>query len=151
TSDLKHIDDHYLQSIREDVLVARKATVRCASVMNWDQIEQTNETYTPSDPTKTPVLTNHAITETSNGGAAVGGVPGAASNNGSAVPTYQGGTTGSGTTSKTDTETTYQLNKTVQKTVRAPGAVTRLSVSVMLDDDPANPNDALLQRVKNAV
>ena len=143
--------EHNLQAMLDNVLGPGKATVRVAAVMNWDQIEQTDETYTPGDPTKTPVLTNHAITETSNGGAAVGGVPGAASNNGSAVPTYQGGTTGSGTTSKTDTETTYQLNKTVQKTVRAPGAVTRLSVSVMLDDDPANPNAALLQSVQTAV
>src|SRR5438309_470155 len=115
--------EHNLQAMLDNVLGPGKATVRVAAVMNWDQIEQTNETYTPSDPTKTPVLTNHAITETSNGGAAVGGVPGAASNNGSAVPTYQGGTAGSGTTSKTDTETTYQLNKTVQKTVRAAGPV----------------------------
>jgi flagellar M-ring protein FliF len=98
------------------------------------------------------VVSSHAITETSNGGGAgVGGVPGAASNNGSTVPTYQGGTSGSGATSKTDTETTYQLSKTVQKTVRAPGAVTRLSVSVMLDDDPSNPNAALIQSVQNAV
>jgi flagellar M-ring protein FliF len=140
-----------LQAMLDNVLGPGKATVRVAALMNWDQIEQTNETYTPGDPTQTPVLTNHSITETSNGGAAVGGVPGAASNNGPAVPTYQGGTTGGGTTSKTDTETTYQLNKSVQKTVRAPGAVTRLSVSVMLDDDPNNPNAALVQNVQNAV
>src|SRR5438445_5672664 len=83
--------EHNLQAMLDNVLGPGKATVRVAAVMNWDQIEQTDETYTPGDPTKTPVLTNHAITETSNGGAAVGGVPGAASNNGSAVPTSQGG------------------------------------------------------------
>ncbi|TME35932.1 MAG: flagellar M-ring protein FliF [Chloroflexi bacterium] len=80
--------EHNLQAMLDNVLGPGKATVRVAAVMNWDQIEQTDETYTPGDPTKTPVLTNHAITETSNGGAAVGGVPGAASNNGAAVPTY---------------------------------------------------------------
>jgi flagellar M-ring protein FliF len=143
--------EHNLQAMLDNVLGPGKATVRVATVMNWDQIEQTNETYTPGDPTQTPVLTNHSITESSSGGAAVGGVPGAASNNGSSVPTYQGGTTGGGATSKTDTETTYQLNKTTQKTVRAPGAVTRLSVSVMVDDDPSNPNAALIQSVQNAV
>jgi len=142
--------EHNLQAMLDNVLGPGKATVRVAAVMNWDQIEQTNETYTPSDPTQTPVLTNHTITESSNGGAAPGGIPGAASNNAS-VPTYQGGNGGTGTTSKTDTETTYQLNKSVQKTVRAPGALTRLSVSVMLDDDPNNPNAALVQNVQNAV
>jgi flagellar M-ring protein FliF len=139
-----------LQAMLDNVLGPGKATVRVSAVMNWDQIEQTNETYTPGDPTQTPVLTNHTITETSNGGAAAGGVPGAASNNAS-VPTYQGGNGSTGATSKTDTETTYQLNKSVQKTVRAPGAVTRLSVSVMLDDDPNNPNATLVQSVQNAV
>jgi flagellar M-ring protein FliF len=142
--------EHNLQAMLDNVLGPGKATVRVSAVMNWDQIEQTNETYTPGDPTQTPVLTNHTITESSNGGAAAGGIPGAASNN-AAVPTYQGGNGSSGTTSKTDTETTYQLNKSVQKTVRAPGALTRLSVSVMLDDDPNNPNTALVQNVQNAV
>jgi flagellar M-ring protein FliF len=121
--------------------------------MNWDQTEQTSETFTPSDPTQTPIRTSHDITETTNGGtgaAAAGGVPGAASNNG-AVPTYQGGTGATGSTSKTDTQTTYELNKSVQKVVRAPGSVTRLSVSVMLDDDPNNPNAALRQSVQDAV
>src|ERR687886_2687990 len=128
--------EHNLQAMLDNVLGPGRASVRVAAMMNWDQIEQTSETYTPGDPTQTPVLSNHAITETSSGGAAAGGIPGAASNNAS-VPTYQGGNGSSGTTSKTDTETTYQLNKSVQKTVRAPGAVTRLSGSVMLDDDPA--------------
>src|SRR5207248_3565292 len=42
-------------------------------------------------------------------------------------------------------------NKQVQKLVRAPGAVQRLSVSVMLDDDPNNPTPGLQQSVQNAV
>jgi flagellar M-ring protein FliF len=67
------------------------------------------------------------------------------------VPTYQGTTAASGPTSRSDTETTYQLNKSTQKTVRAPGAVTRLSVAVMVDDDPTNPNAAMVQSVQDAV
>jgi flagellar M-ring protein FliF len=143
--------EQHLQAMLDSVLGAGKATVRVSAVMNWDQVEQTDDTYTPNDPTQTPVLTNHTITENSAGGTAVGGVPGAASNNGATVPTYQGGTGGSGPTSKSDSDTTYQLNHTSQKTVRAPGAVTRLSVSVMLDDDPTNPNAALQQSVTDAV
>src|ERR1700730_1582822 len=132
------------------VLGPGKASVQVSALMNWDQTEQTNETYSPGDPTQTPVQTSHAISETTTAGAGAGGVPGAASNNGS-VPTYQGGATGGGGTTKTDNSTTYQLNKSVQKVVRAPGAVTRLSVSVMLDDDPANPNPAMRQSVQDAV
>lgn len=144
--------EHNLQAMLDSVLGAGKASVRVSALMNWDQIEQTDETYTPGDPSQTPVLTSKSITETANGGSgAVGGVPGAASNNASSVPTYQGGASGSGSTSRTDTETTYQLSKSVQKRVQAPGAVTRLSVSVMLDDDPNNPNTTMVQSVQNAV
>jgi flagellar M-ring protein FliF len=142
-----------LQAMLDRVLGTGKANVRVSALMNWDQTEQTNETFTPSDPTQTPVRTSHDITEITNAGAnaaAAGGVPGAASNNG-AVPTYQGGTGTTGGTSKTDNQTTYELNKTVQKIVRAPGSVTRLSVSVVLDDDPNNPNAGLRQSVQDAV
>jgi flagellar M-ring protein FliF len=98
------------------------------------------------------VRTNHEITETTtNGQAGAGGVPGATANNGT-VPTYQGQAAGSGgSTSKTERDVTYELNKSIQKVVRAPGAVKRLSISVMLDDDPNNPNPALQQSVQNAV
>jgi flagellar M-ring protein FliF len=145
--------EHNLQAMLDRVLGSGKANVRVSALMNWDQTEQTSETFTPTDPTQTPIRTSHDITETTSGGgaaAAAGGVPGAASNNG-AVPTYQGGTGTTGSTSKTDTQTTYELNKSVQKVVRAPGSVTRLSVSVMLDDDPNNPNTALRQSVQDAV
>lgn len=143
--------EHNLQAMLDSVLGPGKSSVKVTALMNWDQIEQTDETYTPNDSTQTPVLTNHSITENSAGGTGVGGVPGAASNNGANVPTYQGGAGAAGPTSRTDTETTYQLNKSTQKTVRAPGSVTRLSVSVMLDDDPNNPNAALQQSVQDAV
>src|SRR5438874_354186 len=139
-----------LQAMLDRVLGSGKATVRVAAVMNWDQTEQTSETFSPGDPNLPPVRTTHAISETSAAGAAVGGVPGAVSNNG-AVPTYQGGTTGSGGTTKTDTDTTYELNKSVKKVVTAPGSLSRLSVSVMVDDDPNNPNSALIQSVQSAV
>jgi flagellar M-ring protein FliF len=140
-----------LQAMLDNVLGSGKATVRVTAVMNWDQTETTDEVYTPNDQTQTPVLTSHVITENSAGGSAVGGVPGAASNNGSTVPTYQGASGASGPTAKSDTQTTYQLNKSTQKKVIAPGAVSRLSVAVMLDDDPNNPNPTLQQSVQDAV
>jgi flagellar M-ring protein FliF len=140
-----------LQAMLDNVLGSGKATVRVTALMNWDQTETTDEVYTPNDQTQTPVLTSHVITENSAGGSAVGGVPGAASNNGSTVPTYQGASGASGPTAKSDTQTTYQLNKSTQKKVIAPGAVSRLSVAVMLDDDPNNPNPTLQQSVQDAV
>lgn len=142
-----------LQAMLDRVLGTGKATVRVAATMNWDQTEQTSETYTPNDPSGAALVrTSHDITDSSNGGAAAaGGVPGAAANNG-AVPTYQGGAAGSSaTSSKTDSEKTFELNKSVRKTVSAPGTVTRVSVSVMVDDDPRSPSPGLVQSVQNAV
>jgi flagellar M-ring protein FliF len=145
--------EHDLQALLDRVLGSGKAAVRVSATMDWDQVEQTSETFTPGDVATSPVRTSHEISEsTTNSAAGPGGVPGTAANNG-AVPTYQGGVgTGTGaSTTKTDRDTTYELNKSVQKTVRSPGALKRLSVSVMLDDDPANPNPALQQSVQNAI
>src|SRR5207247_6585011 len=116
-----------LQGMLDRVLGSGKANVRVSALMNWDQTEQTSETFTPTDPTQTPIRTSHDITETTNGGtAAVGGVPGAASNNGNGnVPTYQGGTGTTGSTSKTDIQTTYELTNSLKKGVREPGSGTR--------------------------
>src|SRR5229473_3050435 len=67
-----------LQAMLDRVLGSGKANVRVSALMNWDQTEQTSETFTPTDPTQTPIRTSHDITETTNGGAALaaaGGVP----------------------------------------------------------------------------
>jgi flagellar M-ring protein FliF len=142
-----------LQALLDRVLGPNKAAVRVSSAMDWDQIEQTAETYTPGDPTQAPVRSSHEVTENTTGGASqAGGVPGPASNTGNGnVPTYQAGTGTGSSTQKTDKQTQYELNKTVQKVVRAPGAVKRLSVSVLLDDDPSNPDPVLQQNVQNAI
>jgi flagellar M-ring protein FliF len=141
-----------LQALLDRVLGPNKAAVRVSALMDWDQVEQTAETYTPGDPTQAPVRSSHEISETNSGTSQVGGVPGAASNTGNGnVPTYQAGSGTGSSSQKTDKETQYELNKTVQKVVRAPGAVKRLSVSVLLDDDPNNPDPTLQQNVQNAI
>src|SRR5919201_1138834 len=141
-----------LQALLDRVLGPGKAAVRVSALMDWDQIEQTAETYTPGDPTQAPVRSSHEITENSTGGSQAGGVPGPASNTGNGnVPTYQAGSGTGSTSQKSDKETNYELNKTVQKIVRSPGAVKRLSVSVMLDDDPNNPDPTLAQNVQNPI
>jgi flagellar M-ring protein FliF len=148
----ENTSEQNLQALLDRVLGPNKAAVRVSAAMDWDQIEQTAETYTPGDPTQAPVRSSHEITENTTGGSQSGGVPGPASNTGNgSVPTYQAGSGTGSSTQKTDRETNYELNKTVQKVVRAPGAVKRLSVSVLLDDDPNNPDPILQQNVQNAI
>jgi flagellar M-ring protein FliF len=141
-----------LQALLERVLGPGKAAVRVSALMDWDQLEQTAETYTPGDPTQAPVRSSHELTEITSGGSQAGGVPGPVSNtsNGN-VPTYQAGSGNGSASQKTDKETNYELNKSVQKMVRAPGQVKRLSVSVLLDDDPNNPDAALQKNVQDAI
>src|SRR5579859_4643232 len=45
-----------LQAMLDRVLGSGKANVSVSALMNWDQTEQTNETYLPSDPTATPLI-----------------------------------------------------------------------------------------------
>jgi flagellar M-ring protein FliF len=117
-----------------------RSLVRVSADLNWDQYEANTETYSPE--AKAPqVRSERKLTETqsSNSGQA-GGVPGADSN----VPTYSG-TTANGAngaqSQRQDTTTTYELSKTVEKLVRAPGGIKRLSVAVALDSDVVNDPD----------
>jgi flagellar M-ring protein FliF len=117
--------EHDLQGLLDRVLGPGKAAVRVSAVMDWDQIEQTKESYLPTGPNQSPtVRASHEMTEKSS------------------QP---------GTYDKSDKETTYELSKSVEKTIRASGVVTRLSVSVLLDDDPANPDQQLKQSVEEAL
>ena len=83
-------------------------------------------------------------------GTTSGGIPGTQSNFGS-VPTYQapgsGGDTGY---EKRDTVTNYEINKTVSKTVKAPGRVKKLSLAVLLDQDLTDTQVAAIKQAASA-
>lgn len=124
-------------SLEEDVrtMLARvlgpdSSIVRVSADMDWDQYEANTETYSPQQ--RAPqVRSQREIAEVQTGGSVVGGVPGASSN----VPSYSavqdlGGQSGG---ERRDITTNYELSKSVEKLVRAPGGVKRLSVAVALD------------------
>ncbi|MFN0074119.1 MAG: flagellar basal-body MS-ring/collar protein FliF [Chloroflexota bacterium] len=111
-----------------------KAIVRVNADLNWDQYESSSETFSPEN--KQPQIRSQRTVSDSQaqGAAATGGVPGTDSN----VPTYPGGAQGGGTQGQTDRRdqtTNYELSKTIEKLVRAPGGVRRLSVAVALDSE----------------
>src|SRR5579883_3277970 len=89
-------------------------------------------------------------TQAQQGGAA-GGVPGADAN----TPTYAAvqAAGGESRAERQDTQTNYELSKTVEKLVRAPGGIRRLSVAVAIDSavitDPQQA-DALSRLVATA-
>jgi flagellar M-ring protein FliF len=129
-----------------------KAVVRVSADLDWDQYESNAETYSPSQ--KAPQVRSRREISESNaqGTASAGGVPGSERN----VPGYPAaGNAQNGTASneKRDVTTNYELSRTVEKTVRAPGAIKRLNVAVALDSeviaDPAQA-DAISKLVATA-
>lgn len=132
----------------ERVVGVGNAVVKVAATLDWDQVEKQTETYTPQ-ATPGAVRSQRTQTETSGAGATqAGGVPGTASN----VPSYQapagGGTTGY---DKRDNIVNYELDKVVEKRIQAPGAVKKLSVMAIVDDQAsANLDTEELSRVLSA-
>ena len=129
-----------------------KAVVRVNADLDWDQYESNAETFSPSQ--KAPqVRSRREISESgAQGTNAAGGVPGSERN----LPGYPAagaGQTGSAQNEKRDVTTNYELSRTVEKTVRAPGAIKRLNVAVALDSeviaDPAQA-DAISKLVATA-
>ncbi len=112
------------------VLGPDNSIVRVSAELNWDQYEANTETYSPNQNAP-QVRSQREIAELQRGGSAVGGVPGASSN----VPSYSAvqdaGSQSQG--ERRDTTTNYELSKSIEKIVRAPGNVKRLSVAVALD------------------
>ena len=148
-----------IQAMLEQVLGPRKAVVRVAATMDWNQQETSTEIYSPPGAPTPQVLSSHSVTELSavpltdgtlsapsypQNGTPVGPVspnatpaatPGAKATP-SATATPVAGMVGSVFNPKyerKDATTNYDISKQVEKTVKAPGSVKRLSVSVLLD------------------
>lgn len=141
------------QALLEQVLGHSKAAVRVHAVLDWDQVESNSETYSPNGAAA-QVRSSHETTEryAGSGSDLAGGIPGTSSN----IPSYTSAiTTTKGVTTtapagyeRTEKVNNYELSKVVARTIKAPGAVKRLSVAVLLDDVA---DDAQIQKVEKVV
>ncbi|HWQ89481.1 MAG TPA: flagellar basal-body MS-ring/collar protein FliF [Desulfitobacteriaceae bacterium] len=121
-----------VQGMLDKVLGAGKVVVRANALLDFDQIKITEQTNGPG-----AIVSKQDTSENSTNNAAAGAVPGTVSN----IPTYQI-TQGSGTTSsstKTNTTENYQVDTKQEERVVNPGAIKRLSVSVLADSDAVTP------------
>jgi flagellar M-ring protein FliF len=101
------------QSLLDGVLGPRKALVRVNATLNFEQAEKTVEQY---DPDNLAIVSQEQTTEKTSGGTA--------------------GTESSGAGGQSTRESSlinYEVNRTLQKIVSAVGAISRLSVSVIVD------------------
>lgn len=123
-----------VQAMLDKILGPNRSIVQATVEMDWTQREITSNTYSP---TEVALRSSQTINESSNGGGTNGGVAGAASN----LPTPVATTTGTGAENYQRSEETlnYEVSQVQSHEVTAPGEVSRISVSVMVDgvSDPA--------------
>ncbi len=123
-----------LRSMLERVLGPGRAAVNVAATMNWDLVEIETESFDPGEGEPGAVRSQRTQSEvsTANSGSGAGGVPGTESN----VPIYETSDGQTGTTgySRDEDIINYELNRTTERTSRAPGTIERLNVAVALDE-----------------
>jgi len=102
------------QTLLDNSIGDGKSIVRVTADLNFNQVEQTSETY---DPDNLAVRSEERIEESSKD-ASLSGYDSTSSNNSSTVE---------------NVITNYEVNKTVQRVVNAVGNVERLNVAVLVD------------------
>lgn len=116
-----------LQTMLEKMKGSGKAVVRASITMDFDKVEKHSETYGE------PVLTSEQVKEESSTGTSqTGGANPADANMGG--PSY--GTLGSAGENEyqlTERTRNYEVSKTVETKIVAPGKITNISLSVLID------------------
>jgi flagellar M-ring protein FliF len=132
-----------VQAILDKILGPNRSVVQATVEMDWTQRETTSNTFSP---TEVALRSSQTINESSTSGDTAGGVPGAASN----LPTPVATTTGTGAESYQRSEETlnYEVSQMQSHEVIAPGQVSRISVSVMVD---GISDQAQMDIIKSAV
>lgn len=133
------------QALLDRSLGARNAMVRVTAGLDFARTEKTEETFDPEEP----VIRSEQVSEERSGSEMTGGVPGVQSN-------LEGNTAqaaaASPPTSRTQRTTNYEISKVVSRTTSPVGAVSRLSVSVLVADRvvPAKDNQPATSEPRSA-
>lgn len=115
----------------EPVMGAGHVRANVTADIDFNQIEQTEETFDP----KTPVVRNQQTAqEFKNSPPSSGGVAGTRANDPTAPATTQTTSAASGN-GRTSSNTTYEISKVTRRTIGNGGRVTRMSVSVLVDSN----------------
>jgi flagellar M-ring protein FliF len=130
-----------IQQMLEASLGPSRAIVRVNANLNWDQVNQDSEFFVPPstvpDARPSVVRSRQSTNErfAGPGPALPAGVPGVPSNVGPGVQAAQGVVLPGAPVAyeRTDNIENHEISKTVERLIRAPGFVDRLTVAVMLD------------------
>jgi len=120
--------EHRVQTMLDQVLGAEKSVVRVSALLDFRQVEITEEAF---DPETQVVRSEQRSQEKVMGDDGVAGVPGARSN----VPSEDTslGAPGKKEAKRKSETVNYEVNRKVSKVVEASGTIKRLSVAVLVD------------------
>jgi len=136
-----------VQSMLDKILGPNKAIVQASVAMNWSEQEITVNNY---DPTPQAVRSSQLIHEQYNSDGLVnGGIPGAPSNLPTPVPQITG-TPGAIYYDRLEQTYNYEVSQMQTKELIAPGRVSKVSVSVMVDQAIIT-DDTQIETIKSAV
>lgn len=129
-----------VQRTLAQVVGTGRSAVTVRAALNFDKVTAVEDKFGAANEAVPRSTTS--TTETFNGSNLnVGNVPGTGTNGGTG-----GGTNttanGDSTYSRTETTTNNEINKTTSTTVKAPGSIDRLSVSVVLDESVTAAQEA---------
>jgi len=133
-----------VQNMLNRVVGSGNTAVAVNAVLDFDQIRIIQQTYGPG-----AVVSQQNTSETTTSGTAPGAVPGTSAN----IPSYQSPTGGTSTSSSTKTSSTENrdTDKTQKEQVVSPGAIKRLSVSVVVDANSETVKQIPLDQIKAVV
>lgn len=125
-----------IQSMLAKVVGPDKAVVRVTADMSFDKRQIKSEKYEPQNQDETgargiPVEEDRRQEEYRGGVLPPAGMPNSAENRGAASG-------GNDSYTRTETTTRYEVTKTIEESVSAPGKLERLSVAVLVDDKVEN-------------
>lgn len=135
-----------IQSMLEKILGPNKAVARVKATLNFDERKIESESYQPVVGKEGIVRSEQSTREDFQGtGNIPGGVPGVESN----IPGYQQVSPTTGRYKREEATVNYEINKSVEQRIVAPGKVERLSVAVVVDSKDLTPQR--VEEIRRAV
>ncbi len=147
------IERNFAEGLRQDlktlltkVLGPDNYTIQVKAKLNFDQREVESKEYTPVVGDEGIVRSRQERSESYQGSASEGGVPGTNSN----IPQYQNveGEGDNGQYESSDIVTNYEINEKIERHVYAPGELERISVAVVVNEGLDEEN---IEKIQNVV
>src|SRR6185312_3132839 len=129
-----------VQNTLAKVVGPGRSAVTVRATLDFDSVQSTADSF----GTTPQVRSSTTSTETYNGSGIQTGNPAGTAANGGTGATAAANAGGNSTYNNTTTTTNNELDKTTTNTIKAPGSVKKLSVSVVLDDSVTPAQEAAL-------